>query len=151
MILGTLLAQDNENGQEQAIYSLSRTMIKAEHKYNPMEKECLVLVFTKQKTRHYLLGQTTHVIAWVNPLRILMMPPGSLNSKLSKWGLLILQYDMKFILWKATKGNAIVDFLVDHLVLKVLGYMSHARQNSREQPPFQKIVCGKCSSMKLQE
>ena len=41
---------------EQAIYYLSRTMIGAEHQYNPIEKECLALVFAVQKMRHYLVS-----------------------------------------------------------------------------------------------
>jgi len=36
--LGALLAQNNDQGDEQAIYYLSRTMIGAEHRYNPIEK-----------------------------------------------------------------------------------------------------------------
>jgi len=60
--LGALLAQNNDQGHEKAIYYLSRTMIGAEHQYNPTKKECLALVFAVQKTRHYLVGQTIHVI-----------------------------------------------------------------------------------------
>ena len=59
--LGTL-AQKNDNGHEQAIYYLSRALIGAESQYNPIERECLALVFTIQKTRHYLVDQTIHVI-----------------------------------------------------------------------------------------
>ena len=47
--LGALLAQNDDQGREQAIYYLSRTMIGAEHRYNPIEKECLALVFAIQK------------------------------------------------------------------------------------------------------
>jgi len=54
--LGALLAQNDDQGREQAIYYLSRTMIGAEHRYNPIEKECLALVFAIQKMRHYLVG-----------------------------------------------------------------------------------------------
>jgi len=43
--LEALLAQNNDQEHEQAIYYLSRTMIGAEHRYNPIEKECLALVF----------------------------------------------------------------------------------------------------------
>ena len=43
--LGALLAQKSDEGHEQAIYYLSRTMVGAEHRYNPVEKECLALVF----------------------------------------------------------------------------------------------------------
>jgi len=94
--LGALLAQKDDNGHEQAIYYLSRTLIGAESRYNPIEKECLALVFAVQKTRHYLVGQTIHVISKINPLRLLMTKPGSLNSRLAKWALLLSQYDMIF-------------------------------------------------------
>ena len=86
--LGALLAQKNEDGYEQAVYYLSRTLIGAESRYNPIEKECLALVFAVQKTRHYLMGQAIHVVSRVNPLRVLMTKPGSLNSRLAKWGIL---------------------------------------------------------------
>ena len=35
--LGALLAQKDENGHEQAIYYLSKTLIGAESRYNPIE------------------------------------------------------------------------------------------------------------------
>ena len=82
--LGALLAQKEDNGHEQAIYYLSRTLIGAESRCNPIEKECLSLVFAIQKTRHYLVGQTIRVIFRVNPLRLLMTKLGSLNSRLAK-------------------------------------------------------------------
>lgn len=44
-VFGALLTQANENGQKQTIYYLSRIKIRAEHRYNPVEKECLALVF----------------------------------------------------------------------------------------------------------
>ena len=51
--LSSLLAQKDDDGHEHAIYYLSRTLIGAESRYNPIEKECLALVFAIQKTRHY--------------------------------------------------------------------------------------------------
>ena len=44
--LGHLLAQKNDEGYEQAICYLSIALIGAESRYNPVEKECLALVFT---------------------------------------------------------------------------------------------------------
>jgi len=64
--LDALLAQNNDQGQEQTIYYQSRTMIRAEHQYNLVEKDCLVLVFTIQKIQYYLVGQTIHVISKIN-------------------------------------------------------------------------------------
>jgi len=44
--LGAFLAQNNNQGHEQAIYYMSRTMIKAKYQCNSIEKECLAFVFT---------------------------------------------------------------------------------------------------------
>jgi len=66
--LGAFFAQNNDQEYEQAMYYLSRTMIGAEHRYNPIDKECLALIFAIKKMRHYLVGQRIHVIFRVNPL-----------------------------------------------------------------------------------
>ena len=47
--LGALLAQNNEEGKENALYYLSRTLVGAEHNYSPLEKVCLALIFVVQK------------------------------------------------------------------------------------------------------
>jgi len=114
--LGTLLAQNNDQNHEQAIYYLSRIMIGAEHRYNLIKKECLALVFAIQKMRHYLVGQHIHVISRVNPLRLLMTRPSSLNYRLAKWAILLSWYEMQFIQQKAIKGQSMVYFLANHLV-----------------------------------
>ena len=102
--LGALLAQNNDQGYEQTIYYLSKTMIGAEHRYNPIEKKCLALVFVIQKMRHYLVGQTINVILKVNPLRLLKRKPSSLNGRLAKWAMLLSQYEMRFLPQKVVKG-----------------------------------------------
>jgi len=88
--LQVLLAKNNNQGYEQAIYYLSRTIIGAEHCYNSVEKERLALVFAILKIWHYLVGHTIHVISKVNPLRLLMMKPSLLNGRLAKWAILLL-------------------------------------------------------------
>ena len=94
--LGALLAQSNDQNHKQAIYYLSRTMIGAEYHYNPIEKECLALVFAVHKMWHYLMGQHIQVIFRVNPLRLLMTKLSSLNCRLAKWAILLSQYEMQF-------------------------------------------------------
>jgi len=64
--------------------------------------------------RHYLVGQTIHIISKVNPLRLLMMKPSSLNGRLAKWAILLSQYEMQFLPKKAVKGQAVADFLAEY-------------------------------------
>jgi len=120
MCYGPLIAQKNNEGCEHAIYYLIITLIEAESRYNPIEKECLALVLAVQKTRHYLVSQIIHVISRVNPMRILMIKPGSLNFKLANWAILLFQYDMTFVPQRAVKGQALVDFLAAHPVPETL-------------------------------
>ena len=64
--------------------------------------------------RHFLVGQTIHVILKVNPLRLLMIKPSSLNGRLEKWAILLSQYEMRFLPQKAVKGQAVAKFLAEH-------------------------------------
>jgi len=57
------------------------------------------------------VGQTIHAISKVNPLRLLMTKPSSLNGRLANWAILLSQYDMHFLPQKAIKGQAIADFM----------------------------------------
>ena len=61
--LGVLLAQENEEGKENALYYLSRTLNGAEFNYSPIEKICLALMFAIQKLRHYLHAHSIRLIS----------------------------------------------------------------------------------------
>ncbi|KAL0285726.1 UNVERIFIED_CONTAM: hypothetical protein Sangu_2766100 [Sesamum angustifolium] len=51
--VGILLAQKNDEGKDNALYYLSRTMTPNELKYSPIEKLCLALIFSIQKVKHF--------------------------------------------------------------------------------------------------
>ncbi|CAN6700235.1 unnamed protein product [Malus baccata var. baccata] len=61
--IGSLLAQNNEGGKEQAVYYLSRILTEVETRYSPVERLCLALYFTASKLRHYMLPCHMHIIA----------------------------------------------------------------------------------------
>ncbi|CAN6679863.1 unnamed protein product [Malus baccata var. baccata] len=63
-----LLTQDNDTGQEQAIFYLSRNLNSTEINYSLIEKLCLALSFTASKLMHYMPHSATQVIAQTNYL-----------------------------------------------------------------------------------
>jgi len=65
-----------------------------------------------------LLGGPDYKHIKVNPLRLLMAKPSSLNGRLAKWAILLSQYEMHFLPQKAVKGQAVTDFLAEHSDLK---------------------------------
>ncbi|XXG68190.1 hypothetical protein AAC387_Pa06g1334 [Persea americana] len=112
--LGALLVQENDGGKEAALYYLSRMLVGAEHRYSPVEKECLAVMFAVQKLRHYLLSNTTYLISRINLLKVLVTKEGSLNARLAKWSILLSQFDIRYVPQKAIKGQALADFLAEH-------------------------------------
>jgi len=108
-----MLAQCYDEGKENVLYYISRTMIGAEVNYSPMEKIFLTLVFAVQKLRHYLLSHQITVISKVGPLRYILSK-SLLSGRLAKWAMLLAPFDIKFVPQKAVKGQVIADFLVAH-------------------------------------
>ncbi|KAL0314529.1 UNVERIFIED_CONTAM: hypothetical protein Sangu_2297300 [Sesamum angustifolium] len=64
--VGILLAQKNDEGKENALYYLSRTMTPNELKYSPIEKLCLALIFSIQKLKHYFQSHSIHLVSKAN-------------------------------------------------------------------------------------
>ena len=108
-----MLAQNNNEGKENALYYISRTMVGAEINYSSMEKICLALVFAVQKLRHYLLSHQIMLISKADPLKYILSRH-TLSGRLAKWAMLLAPFDIKFMPQKAVKGQAIADFLAAH-------------------------------------
>lgn len=66
------MAQLDDNGNEKAIYYLSRTLVGYELNYTAIERACLVVVFCTQKLHHYMLNHTTYLISKIDPLKYLL-------------------------------------------------------------------------------
>nr|XP_011471077.1 PREDICTED: uncharacterized protein LOC105353523 [Fragaria vesca subsp. vesca] len=101
--LGALLAQNNDEGKENALCYLSRTLVGAEHNYTPIEKICLALVYAVQKLRHYLLAHSVTLISRADPLKYLMTKPMP-SGRLAKWSLILSEFEIKYVPQKAIKG-----------------------------------------------
>jgi ribonuclease HI len=111
--LGALLAQNNDDGKEVALYYLSRTLLGAECNYPDIEKICLALVFATQKLRHYMLEHTIHLVSRADPLRHILSKM-TLSGRLAKWAMFLSQFDIVFVPQKAVKGQALANFLAAH-------------------------------------
>ncbi|XP_057461067.1 uncharacterized protein LOC130751463 [Actinidia eriantha] len=111
--VGALLAQENDEGKENALYYLSRMMTHCELNYSPIEKMCLALVFVVQKLRHYFQAHTVHLVSKANSVKYIMTKP-VLSDRLARWSLLLQEFEIIYVSQKAIKGQALADFLADH-------------------------------------
>ncbi|XP_024172024.1 uncharacterized protein LOC112178037 [Rosa chinensis] len=116
--IGNLLAQDNEDGVEHAIFYLSRTLTDCETRYTLMEKLCLTLYFSTCKLRHYMLSFTTCIIAQTDLVKYMWSRP-ILRGCIGKWVLALSEFSLQYVPQKAVKGQAIADFLAHHPMLDI--------------------------------
>ncbi|CAN6721119.1 unnamed protein product [Malus baccata var. baccata] len=111
--IGSLLAQNNEGGKEQAVYYLSRILTEVETRYSPVEKLCLALYFTANKLRHYMLPCHVHIIAKTDVIKYMLSKP-MLTGRIGKWILALSEFSFQYVPQRAVKGQAIADFLAEH-------------------------------------
>ncbi|KAM2151858.1 hypothetical protein ACFX1R_046265 [Malus domestica] len=111
--IGSLLAQNNEGGKEQAIYYLSRILTKVETRYTLVEKLCLALYFTACELRHYMLPCHVHIIAKTDVINYMLSKP-MLVGRIGKWILALSKFSFQYVPQRAIKGQVIVDFLAEH-------------------------------------
>ncbi|CAN6586637.1 unnamed protein product [Malus baccata var. baccata] len=111
--IGSLLAQNNEGGKEQAVYYLSRILTEVETRYSPVERLCLALYFTTNKLRHYMLPCHVHIIAKTYVIKYMLSKP-MLAGRIGKWILALSEFSFQYIPQRAVKGQAIANFLAEH-------------------------------------
>ncbi|CAN6586787.1 unnamed protein product [Malus baccata var. baccata] len=111
--IGSLLAQNNEGGKEQAVYYLSRILTEVETRYSPVERLCLALYFTASKLRHYMLPCHVHIIAKTDVIKYMLSKP-MLIGRIGNWILALSEFSFQYVPQRAVKGQAIADFLADH-------------------------------------
>ncbi|XP_055960928.1 uncharacterized protein LOC130015223 [Mercurialis annua] len=111
--IGCLLAQSNQDGHEQAIYYLSRSMTSTEVRYTPIMKLCLALFFACTKLRHYLLSNRVYVVSQTDLMKYMLNKP-VLSGNIGKWLLSLADFHLIYHPQKSVKGQALADFLADH-------------------------------------
>ena len=79
----SMLAQEDDDKNERAIYYLSKRFHDHETKYTPIERSCFALVLAILKLRHIVLPFQIWVVARMNPLKYLFDKP-ALSGRLSR-------------------------------------------------------------------
>ncbi|KAF7815377.1 reverse transcriptase [Senna tora] len=75
-----------------------------------MEKHCLALVYATQKFRHYFLAHSVHLMTKLDPIRFLIKRP-ILFGRLTRWALILAEFEITPILPKAIRSQALADLL----------------------------------------
>ncbi|XP_059625938.1 uncharacterized protein LOC132268987 [Cornus florida] len=92
--IGSMLAQNNELGKEQAVYYLSRVLTDVECRYSSIEKFCLSLYYSAMKLRVYMWPVYVYILCQTNMIKYMLSRP--------------------LITGRIVKGKVLADFLADH-------------------------------------
>jgi hypothetical protein len=112
--MGCILGQHDETRRkERAIYYLSKKFTECEARYTVIEKLCCALIWATKRLRQYILYHTTWLISKLDPLRYICEKP-YLLSRIARWQVLLVEYDIIYMTMKAVKGSAIADHLADN-------------------------------------
>jgi hypothetical protein len=102
------------DGKERVVFYLSRRMLDAETRYPDIEKLCLYLFFTCIKLRHILLSAETIVICKLDVVKHMLSAP-VLKGQLGKWMFALSEFDIRYQLAKAVKGQAQADLIAERI------------------------------------
>ncbi|KAJ4968935.1 hypothetical protein NE237_015636 [Protea cynaroides] len=116
--IGSLLAQNNDQGAEQAVYYLSRVLTPVEQRYTPIEKLCLTLYFSSQKWRVYMLPVMVFVICQTDIIKYLLSRP-IMSGRLGKWAFALMEFTFQYRPQRAVKGQDLASFLASHPCLNI--------------------------------
>ncbi|KAK2375089.1 hypothetical protein QL285_076003 [Trifolium repens] len=115
--IGSILAQEDENGIEKAIYYLSRVLNDAETRYTLIEKLCLCLYFSCVKLKHYIKPVDVYVYSHFDIIKHMLLKP-ILHSRIGKWALALTEYSLTYKPLKSVKGQIVADFIADHSAIE---------------------------------
>ncbi|XP_074266729.1 uncharacterized protein LOC141590010 [Silene latifolia] len=110
--MGAMLAQTVKN-EERAIYYISKKFLEYDAKYTTLEKTCLALVWATKKLRHYMLCYSVSIYSRMDPIKYLFEKP-VLNGRMSRWTLMLAEFDLKYVPLKAVKERVVAGFLADN-------------------------------------
>jgi len=68
-----------------------------------------------KKLQYYMLYHTMWLISMVDPLRYICEKP-YLSNRITKWQVLLVEYNIVYMTRKVVKGRAIIDHLADKAI-----------------------------------
>ena len=73
------------------------------------------MIWATRKLRHYFQSYKIQVVSKIDPLRHLFQVP-ALIGKISRWLVLLTEFDIEYITTKVIKGRAVTEFLASNAV-----------------------------------
>ena len=102
--IGALLAQEDDEGNEQPIYYVSWTLKDTETWYPKIERACLVAIYTSQRLKRYFSAHQILLVTKFHPIKAPLLHQPLLTGRIAQWLVLLSQYDIGLRTPKAVKS-----------------------------------------------
>ncbi len=109
LVVGAVLTQRDDAGEERVIYYLSKSLNKCQARYSTIEREALAVYTALTHFRAYVFGETLTIFTDHHPLVTLLKRPIN-NARILRWQLLISEFNAE-VRYLPGKSNCKADFL----------------------------------------
>ena len=100
-----------DNGVQQPIYYVSKSLHEVEIRYLPLEKAILVVIQVTRKLPHYFQAHTVIILTQL-PLRSILRN-ADYTWRIAKWGTILGAFDIKYMSRIAVKGQVLIDLVAE--------------------------------------
>ena len=100
-----------DNGVQQLVYYVSKSLNEAEVRYLPLKKAILAVVHTTRKLPHYFQVHTVVVLTQL-PLKS-MLGSADYTRRVAKWGTILGAFDIKYMPRTSIKGQVLADLVAE--------------------------------------
>ena len=108
--ISLVLVQVN-SGMQMPIYYVSKSLHEAKVCYLPLEKAILTMVHTTRKLPHYFQSHTVVVLTQL--LLRSLLQSADYTGKITKWGLILGAFDIKYMPRTSIKGQVLADLVAE--------------------------------------
>ena len=117
-----------DQGVQQPVYYIRKTLVDAETRYLPLEKLVLALVHATRKLPQYFQAHTVFVLTKY-PLQSLLKR-SDFMGRIAKWGTQLGSFDIRYRPLNAVKGQVLVDFVAEFSLKIDMEMVCHVENRS---------------------
>ena len=102
-----------DNGIQQLVYYMSKSLHETEVRYLPLEKAILTVVLGTRKLPHYFQAYT--VVVLIQLPRKTILRSANYTERIAKWGTILGAFNIKYMPRTSIKGQVLADLVVEFI------------------------------------
>ena len=106
-----------DNGIQQPVYYVSKSLHETEVRYLPLEKAILAVVLSTRKLHHYFQAHIVVIFTQL-PLKTILQSADYIG-RIAKWGTILGVFDIKYMPRTSIKGQVLADLVVEFTEPKI--------------------------------